>query len=228
MQTYDIPASRVGSLDVASRNKVLRNTYWLLGLSMIPTVAGALLGIQMHFGLSPMAGLLVFMGVAFGSMFLIERTKHTSMGVVVLLGFTFFMGLWLSQLLQFALRFPNGAQSIALAAGGTGVTFLALSTLATVTKKDFSFLGKFLFIGLIVAIVASLANIWLKIPALSLTISAAMVLVFSLYILFDVSRVVNGGETNYISATLAIYLDIYNLFQNLLFLILSLTGNSRD
>ncbi|MCB6182820.1 Bax inhibitor-1/YccA family protein [Leeia sp. TBRC 13508] len=228
MQPYGIPAGRAGTLDSVSRNKVLRNTYGLLGLSMIPTAIGAMLGISLQFHMSPMMGLLVFMGVAFGSMFLIEKNKNNSMGVVLLLGFTFFMGLWLSQLLQVALRFPNGAQSIALAAGGTGVTFLAMSTIATVSKRDFSSLGKFLFIGLIVALVAGIANIWLQLPALALTLSAAMVVISSLYMLYDVSRVVNGGETNYISAALAIYLDIYNLFQNLLFLILSLTGNSRD
>lgn len=228
MQPYGVPMNNASVSVSAERNRVLRNTYALLGLSMIPTVAGALLGIQFRFLPSPMMGLLLFFGVSFGAFYAINRTKDSALGVVWLLAYTFFMGLWLSQLLQFALRFPNGGQAIALATGGTGVIFLGMSALATVTKRDFSFLGKFLFIGLLLAIVASVANIWLQMPALALTVSAAVCAIMSLYILFDVSRIVNGGETNYITATLNIYLDVYNLFQNLLFLILALTGNSRD
>jgi FtsH-binding integral membrane protein len=132
------------------------------------------------------------------------------------LGFTLFMGLMLSISLSAALQFRNGGSLIAMAAGGTGVIFFSLATLATVSKRDFSFMGKFLFIGLIMLLVASLANIFFAIPALSLTISAIAVMLFSAYILYDVSNIVNGGETNYVIATLQIYLDIYNLFVNLL------------
>ncbi|WP_374338786.1 Bax inhibitor-1 family protein [Leeia sp.] len=225
MQPYGIP-SYGAAAGLQERNKVLRNTYLLLALSMIPTIAGALLGMQMHFMLKGiLVPMLVFIGVSFAFMFMIERNKHSSMGVVLLLAFTFFMGFWLSQLLQVALMFRNGAQAIGLAGGATATIFFALSTLATVTKKDFSFLGKFLFIGLIVMLVAGIANMFLHLPVMTLVLCSMGALIFSLYILYDVSRVVNGGETNYITAALAIYLDIYGLFQNLLVLILSLTGN---
>jgi len=212
------------------QNKVLRNTYMLLALSMVPTVAGALLGVQTGFSLfagSPMLSFLVFMGIAFGFMWGIERTKDSAMGVVLLLGFTFFMGLMLAGILRVALGFSNGGSLIATAAGGTGAIFFTLAGIATVTKKDFSFLGKFLFIGLVVLILASLANIFFQIPALSLTVSAVAVLIFSGYILYDISQVVTGGETNYISATLKVYLDVYNLFVNLLNLLMILSGR-RD
>lgn len=212
------------------QNKVLRNTYMLLALSMVPTVAGALLGVQTGFSLfagSPMVSFLVFLGIAFGFMWGIERTKDSAMGVVLLLGFTFFMGLMLSGILRVALGFSNGGSLIATAAGGTGAIFFTLAGIATVTKKDFGFLGKFLFIGLVVVILASLANIFFQIPALSLTVSAVSVLIFSGYILYDIGQIVNGGETNYISATLRVYLDVYNIFVNLLNLLMIL-GGRRD
>jgi modulator of FtsH protease len=212
------------------QNKVLRNTYMLLALSMLPTVFGASLGVQMGFSLfagNPIISFLVFMGVAFAFMWGIERTKDSAMGVVLLLGFTFFMGLMLSGILRVALGFSNGGSLIATAAGGTGAIFFTLATVATVTKKDFSFLGKFLFIGVVVVLLAALANIFFQIPALSLTISAVTVMIFSAYILYDISRIVNGGETNYITATLAVYLDIYNVFVSLLNLLMAFSGN-RD
>jgi len=210
------------------QNRVLRNTYLLLALSMLPTVAGAVLGVRMGFSLfagSPMMSFLVFFGVAFGFMWGIERTKDSGLGVVLLLAFTFFMGLMLSRILQVALGFSNGASLIATAAGGTGAIFFTLAGIATVTKKDFSFMGKFLFIGLVVVFLAAVANIFFQIPALSLTISAVAVLLFSGYILFDISRIVNGGEVNYVSATLAVYLDIYNLFVHLLHLLMAFSGD---
>jgi modulator of FtsH protease len=212
------------------QNRVLRNTYMLLALSMVPTVLGALVGIQLKFSFfagSPLISFLLFMGIAFGFMWGIERTKDSGLGVALLLGFTFFMGLMLSRILQVALGFANGGSLIALAAGGTGAIFFTLAGVATVTKKDFSFLGKFLFIGLVVVLLAALANIFFQIPALSLTISAVAVLLFSAYILHDISRIVTGGETNYVSATLAIYLDIYNVFVSLLNLVMAF-GGERD
>jgi modulator of FtsH protease len=215
---------------VSQQNKVLRNTYLLLAVSMIPTVAGAVLGVKTGFPFfsgSPMIAFLAFLGIAFGFMWGIERTKNSGMGVVLLLGFTFFMGLMLSGILRVALGFSNGGSLIATAAGGTGAIFFSLAGFATVTKKDFSFMGRFLFIGLVVILLAMVANIFFQIPALSLTISAVAVLLFSGYILFDISRVVNGGETNYITATLAVYLDIYNLFVHLLSLLMALSGE-RD
>lgn len=212
------------------QNRVLRNTFLMLALTMVPTVLGAFVGVQMQFSFmsgSPLMSFLLFLGIAFGFMWGIERTKNSGMGVVLLLGFTFFMGLMLSRILQVALGFSNGASLIAMAAGGTGVIFFSLSAVATVTKKDFSFLGKFLFVGMIVVLLAIVANIFFQIPALSLTISAVAVLVFSAYILYDISRIVNGGEDNYISATLSVYLSIYNVFVSLLNLLLMLSGE-RD
>ena len=212
-------------MNTADTNRVLRNTYLLLALSMIPTIAGAWIGVSTGFNLlHGWIGILIYFAIAFGFMFAIERTKDSALGVVFLLGFTGFMGLMLSNILLAALSFSNGPQMIMTAAGGTGVIFASLATVATVTKKDFSFMGKFLFIGLILLIVASLANIFLAMPLLQLTISAIAVLLFSAYILYDVSRVVTGGETNYISATLSIYLNIYNLFVHLLNLLMMLTG----
>ena len=212
------------------QNRVLRNTYLLLALSMLPTIAGAFLGVRMGFSFfagSPLISFLLFLGIAFGFMWGIERTKNSGMGVVLLLGFTFFMGLMLSRILQMALGFSNGASLIATAAGGTGAIFFTLAGIATVTKKDFSYLGKFLFVGLVVVLLAMVANIFFQIPALSLTISAVAVLIFSGYILYDISRIVTGGEVNYISATLAVYLDIYNLFVHLLHLLMAFSGD-RD
>ncbi|MFJ9449563.1 Bax inhibitor-1/YccA family protein [Herbaspirillum sp. NPDC101397] len=213
-----------------ARNRVLRNTYWLLALSMIPTVLGAWLGVQFHLSLfagSPMIGFVVFMAVAFGFFYAIEKTKNSGLGVAVLLGFTFFMGLMLSRLIEYTLGYSNGAQLIMTAFGGTALIFGVMATVATVSKRDFSGMSKWLFAGVLVIIVASLANIFLQLPALQLTISVVAIAIFSAYILFDVQQVINGGETNYISATLAIYLDVYNVFVNLLS-ILGIVGGNRD
>lgn len=212
------------------QNRVLRNTYMLLGLSMIPTVLGALAGIQMGFSFlagSPMMSFLLFLGIAWGFMWGIEKNKNSGLGVALLLGFTFFMGLMLSRILQVALGFSNGGSMIALAAGGTGAIFFTLSSIAAVSKRDFTGMGKFLFAGMILILLAAVANIFFQIPALSLTIAVAAVGIFSAYILYDISRIVQGGETNYVSATLAVYLDIYNVFVSLLQLIMAFTGE-RD
>ncbi len=230
MQTgFPLPGQATQELAL-QQNRVLRNTYMLLGLSMVPTVLGALLGIQMQFSFlagSPFLAFMLFLGIAFGFMYGIERTKDSGWGVALLLGFTFFMGLMLSRILQVALGFSNGGSLIAMAAGGTGAIFFALSTVATVSKRDFSGLGKFLFVGMIVVLLAAVANIFFQIPALALAISAAAVLIFSAYILYDISRIVQGGETNYITATLAVYLDIYNVFVSLLNLLMAFSGE-RD
>ena len=228
MQTQFPMTGQATQERVLQQNRVLRNTYLLLALSMLPTIAGAILGVRMGFSFfagSPMVSFLVFLGVAFGFMWGIERTKDSGLGVVLLLAFTFFMGLMLSRILQVALGFSNGASLIATAAGGTGAIFFTLAGFATVTKKDFSFMGKFLFIGLVVVLLAAVANIFFQIPALSLTISAVAVLLFSGFILFDISRIVNGGETNYVSATLSVYLNIYNLFVHLLHLLMAFSGD---
>ncbi len=212
------------------QNRVLRNTYMLLGLSMVPTVLGALAGIQMGFSFfagSPLISFLLFLGIAWGFMWGIERNKNSGLGVALLLGFTFFMGLMLSRILQFALGFSNGGSMIAMAAGGTGAIFFTLASIAAVSKRDFTGMGKFLFVGMILVLLAIVANIFLQLPALSLTIAVACVGIFSAYILYDISRIVQGGETNYVTATLAVYLDIYNVFVSLLQLIMAFTGE-RD
>ncbi len=223
--------ARQTSADIAlGQNRVLRNTYMLLGLSMIPTVLGAMAGIQMGFSFfagSPMISFVLFLGIAWGFMWGIEKNKNSGLGVALLLGFTFFMGLMLSRILQVALGFSNGGSMIALAAGGTGAIFFTLSSIAAVSKRDFTGMGKFLFAGMILILLAAVANIFFQVPALSLTIAVAAVGIFSAYILYDISRIVQGGETNYVSATLAVYLDIYNVFVSLLQLIMAFTGE-RD
>jgi modulator of FtsH protease len=211
-------------------NRVLRNTYALLALSMVPTILGALVGVQLNFAFlagSPFISLLLFLGIAWGFMWGIQRNKDSGLGVLLLLGLTFFMGVVLGPILQVALGFRNGGALIAMAAGGTGAIFLTLAGVASTTKRDFSGIGKFLFAGLILLIVASLANMFFQIPALALAISAIGVVIFSAYILFDINRIVQGGETNYVIATLSVYLDIYNIFVNLLNLLMAFTGQ-RD
>ena len=213
------------------RNVVLRNTYWLLALSMIPTLAGAWFGINYQFSFfphSPILGLLVYFGVAFGLIAGINANSNSSVGVFLLLVFTGFLGLMLSTLLQAVLRtVSNGGELIMLAAGGTATIFGVLATIATVSKRDFGFLSKFLFIGLALAFIGCLANMFFHIPLFSLTLSGVMVLLFSGYILYDVNSVVTGGETNYIRAALKIYLDLFNLFINLLNILVMLMGNRR-
>jgi modulator of FtsH protease len=202
----------------------------LLALSMVPTVLGALVGVQLNFSFmagSPFISFILFLGIAWGFMWGIEKNKDSALGVALLLGFTFFMGLMLSRILQVALGFSNGTSMIAMAAGGTGAIFFTMATVATVSKRDFSNMGKFLFVGMIVVLLAAVANIFFQIPALSLAISAAAVMIFSAYILYDISRIVQGGETNYVSATLSVYISIYNVFVSLLNLIMAFTGN-RD
>lgn len=215
---------------LAVRNRVLRNTYWLLAISMIPTVLGAWLGVQFNFSFfsgSPFIGLMLFLGIAFGFFYAIEKTKNSGLGVAILLGFTLFMGLMLSRLIGYTLGFSNGASLIMTAFGGTASILAVMATIATVSKRDFSGLGKWLFAGVLVLIVAAVANIFLQIPALYLAISVIAIAIFSAYILYDVQQIINGGETNYISATLAIYLDVYNIFSNLLAL-LGIAGGERD
>lgn len=224
-----ILAPQTGALS-PSQNRVLRNTYMLLALSMVPTVIGAIIGVQMKFTFfagSPFIGFLVFLGIAFGFFYAIEKTKNSPMGVVLLLAFTFFMGLILSRLLGSVLAFSNGGSLIALAFGGTSIIFFAMATLAGTIKRDLSGMGKFLFVGVIVLLLAAAANIFLQIPALMIVVSVVAIVIFSAYMLYDINRVITGGETNYITATLAIYLDVYNVFANLLAL-LGIFGGEKD
>ncbi len=214
----------------STQNKVLRNTYMMLGLTMIPTVIGAYMGLNISFAFMaqhPVLSMLGMLAVMFGMFMGIAANRNNALGVVLLLGVTFLLGLMLGPILQAALHFNNGAQLIGMAAGGTGAIFLTLATIATVTKKDFSFLGKFLMVGLVMLILASLANAFFQVPVASLAISAVAIMLFAGYLLYDVSQIVHGGETNYVMATLAIYLDIYNIFVNLLNLLMALSGD-RD
>jgi modulator of FtsH protease len=220
-----------GQAAAETQNRVLRNTYWLLALSMLPTVGGAWAGMQFNFVklfiASPTLTPLLMFGVMIGALFGVTALRNSAWGVPALFGFTFIAGLMLTPILSVAAGFKNGGQLVALAGGMTAAIFFAMATLATVSKRDFSFLGKFLFIGLVLLIVASLANLFFHVPALSLTISAIAVLIFSLYLLFDVQSIVRGGETNYISATLKLFLDVYNIFINLLNILLAFSGQRR-
>jgi modulator of FtsH protease len=218
------------AVSVEQSNRVLRNTYMMLGLTMIPTVIGAFFGMSLNFAFaaeSPFIFTIAMLAVMFGLFFAINATRNSSLGVVLLLVLTGFMGLMLGPILQAALSLSNGAELVGLAAGGTGAIFLTLAGIATTTKKDFSFLGKFLLVGIVLLILASLANIFFQIPALSLTLSALAILLFSGFLLYDISRIVNGGETNYVMATLSVYLSIYNIFVNLLQLLMAFMGD-RD
>ena len=211
------------------RNRVLRNTYWLLALSLVPTVLGAWIGVttgvmaKMGMGLST----IIFFAGAFGLIFAIEKFKNSSTGVALLLGFTFFMGLMLSRMLAAVLGFSNGSTLIMHAFGGTAGVFFAMASLATVIKRDLSNMGKFLFVGAIMLMVAGIINIFVQSSALMITVAVIAIGLFSAFMLYDLKRIIDGGETNYISATLAIYLDIYNVFQSLLAL-LGIFGGERD
>ncbi len=211
------------------RNKVLRNTYWLLALSLVPTVLGAWLGVATGItqSLSGGMGLVVFLGGAFGFMYAIEKTKNSAAGVPVLLGFTFFMGLMLSRMIAMVLGFKNGPELIMTAFGGTAGVFFVMASLSSVIKSDLSGMGKWLFVGALAILVGGIINVFVGSTAGMMAISVAAIGVFSAYMLYDLKRIVDGGETNYISATLALYLDIVNVFQSLLAL-LGIFGGERD
>ena len=223
------PASGAGvPASAEQRNRVLRNTYWLLALSMLPTVLGAWIGVATGIAsaMSPGIGLVVFLGGAFGFMYAIEKTKNSAAGVPVLLGFTFFMGLMLSRLVGQVLGLANGAGLVMTAFAGTGAIFLGMATLSSVIKRDLSAMGKWLFIGAVMLLVAGLANFFIQSSALMITLSVIAIGIFSAFILYDLKRVQDGLETNYITATLGVYLSLYNVFQSLL-AVLGLTSG-RD
>ena len=213
----------------AERNQVLRNTYWLLALSMVPTVLGAWIGVAtgLTSALSPGIGAMVFLGGAFGFMYAIEKTKDSAAGVAVLLAFTFFMGLMLSRLVGAVLGQANGAGLIMTAFAGTGVIFLGMASLSSVIKRDLSGMGKWLFVGALLIMVAGIANIFLQSGALMITLAVLTIGVFTAFILHDLKRVKDGLETNYITATLGVYLSLFNVFQALLML-LGIGGGSDD
>lgn len=215
----------------AQRNRVLRNTYWLLALSLVPTVIGAWAGVTFGFSWfsgSPLISFMLFLGVAFGFMFAIEKYKNSGIGVALLLGFTFFMGLMLSRIIGMVLgNFTNGAQLIMMAFGGTALVFFGMASLATTIQRDISGWGKWLMVGVVMLLLAIVANIFLQMPALTLTISSLAIVIFSAFILYDIKRIVDGGETNYVTATLSVYISLYNIFQSLL-MMLGIFGGDRE
>ena len=229
IQTIDQSAGYGYGTSVQQRNKVLRNTYWLLALSLVPTVLGAWMGVATGItsGLSGGIGLMVFLAGAFGFMFAIEKTKNSAAGVPVLLAFTFFMGLMLSRLIAMVLGFKNGPSLIMTAFGGTAGVFFVMASLSTVIKRDLSGMGKFLFVGALAILIGGIINVFVGSTVGMLVISVMAIGIFSAFMLYDLKRIIDGGETNYISATLALYLDVFNVFQSLLAL-LGLTSGDRD
>jgi modulator of FtsH protease len=206
--------------------KVLRNTYMLLALTMVPTVVGAFVGMATS-GIivqSPIISTLVMLGAVIGLQFAIAANRNSGVGVALLLLMTGLLGWWLGPILNVALAMKNGMQLVGYAAVGTGIVFFGMGAIATTTKRDFSFMGKFLFVGMIALLVPMIANMFLQIPALALTISTLVIVVFSLFLLYDLNRIVRGGETNYVMATTGVYLSLFNIFANLLHLLLALAG----
>lgn len=217
-------------VDLQDRNRVLRNTYWLLALSLIPTVLGAWLGVSTGITKAFMGGwmgLVVFMGGAFVFMYAIEKTKNSAAGLPVLLAFTFFMGLMLSSLIARVLGFKNGPSLVMTAFGGTAGVFFVMASLASVIKRDLSGMGKWLFVGAIVLMIGSVVGVLVGSSAMMIAVSVMAIGIFSAYMLYDLKQIIDGGETNYISATLSLYLDIFNVFQSLLSL-LGIFGGEKD
>ena len=223
MQDNSFVTSRAPGLESAlATNRVLKNTYMLLSMTLVFSAACA--GIAMAMDLGQGTGLILLL-VGFGLLFVVHKTADSSMGLIAIFAFTGVLGASLGPMLNAYMGLANGPALVMQALGGTAVVFFGLSGYALTTRKDFSYMGGFLFVGLLVAVVAMIANIFLQIPALSLTISAAVVMIMSGLILFDTSRIINGGETNYIRATVSLYLDIYNLFIHLLHLLTALSGD---
>ena len=215
-------ADSVAVESVLSTNKVLKNTYLLLGMTLLFSAMTA--GVSMAVGLSHGVGLVLTL-VGFGLLFVVNRMADTSKGLLAIFAFTGVMGAAIGPMLNYYLSMPQGPGLVMQALGGTALVFFSLSAYALTTRKDFSYMGGFLMVGLIVAVVAMIANIFLQIPALSLAISSAIILIMSGLILFDTSRIINGGETNYIRATVGLYLSIYNLFIHMLHLLTALSGD---
>ena len=216
-------------IDRPDTHKVLRNTYLLLALTMVPTIIGAFVGMS-TVGLvmqHPIMISLVMLAGVIGLQFAIAANRNSGLGVALLLLMTGLLGWWLGPILTVALALKNGPALVGYAAGGTGLVMAVMATIATTTKRDFSFMGKFLFVGMIVLVIAMLANMFLQIPALTLTISSAVIVVFSLFLLHDLSRIVTGGETNYVMATTGVYMSLFNIFVNLLQLLMMLTGEKE-
>lgn len=222
---YSIP--RDALIASSAQHRVLRNTYWLLALSLIPTAIGAAIGMNLELSIlrtNPVISLIAVLAVFYGWIFAIQRHRNSAVGLGLLLGFTGFMGLLLGPLLAAALGLANGGQLVMLASGMTAATFLGLAAVATTTKRDFSGLGNFLVVGVIVVMIAVVANVFLASPALHVALCGAFALLSAMIILYQLNAIVRGGETNYISATLTLYISIYNLFSSLLQLLMAFTG----
>jgi modulator of FtsH protease len=224
--TYQ-PAEEV--VDLSQGQRVLRNTYMLLAVTMVPTVIGAFIGVSTSSIVlaNPIISSLVMLAAVIGLQFGIAANRNSGVGIALLLLMTGLLGWWLGPILNYALQMRNGMQLVGYAAVGTGVIFFAMGAIATTTKRDFSFMGKFLFVGMIALLIAMFANMFLQIPALALTISTLVIVVFSLFLLYDLNRIVRGGETNYIMATTGVYMSLFNIFANLLQILLAV-GGERD
>jgi modulator of FtsH protease len=215
-----------GIADTTDSQKVLRNTYLLLALTMVPTIIGAFVGmstagiVMQH----PIIISLVMLAGVIGLQFAIAANRNSGIGVALLLLMTGLLGWWLGPILTVALALKNGPALVGYAAAGTGLVMAVMATIATTTKRDFSFMGKFLLVGMVVVLIAAIANMFLQLPALALAVSSLAIVVFSLFLLHDLSRIVTGGETNYVMATTGVYLSLLNIFASLLHLLMALTG----
>lgn len=224
--------SAYGGADTAvvRQNRVLRNTYALLGLTLVPTTIGAVIGTNLELGFlrtNPIISFVAILAIFYGWIFAIEKNRDSALGVGLLLGFTAFLGLLLGPLFQRTLGFSNGAQLVAMAAGGTAITFFGLAAIATNVKRDFSNMAKFITIGVIVIMLAVIGNLFFQSPALHLTLLCGFIVLSSAILLYQINAIVRGGETNYVSATLSIYIALYNIFSSLLQL-LGIFGGNRE
>jgi modulator of FtsH protease len=222
-------ATQTAQAPALAQNRVLRNTYMLLALTMVPTIVGAFVGMATASIVmaSPIITSLVMLAAVIGLQYAIAANRNSGIGIALLLLMTGLLGWWLGPILNVALSMKNGMALVGYAAAGTGVIFFAMGAIAATAKRDFGFLYKFLFVGMITLLVAMIANMFLQIPALALTISSLVIVVFSLFLLYDLQRIIRGGEDNYIMATTGVYLSLFNIFANLLNILLALTGE-RD
>ncbi len=216
MQDKPVFQTNAATAPAVEINKVLRNTYMLLGLTLLNSALFAGVAMAMDLGRGAALGLMLGSLVM---LFVVNATANSGKGLIATFVFTAMMGASLGPMLQAYLALPNGPSLVMQALGGTAIVFFSLSAYALTTRKDFSFMGGFLMVGLLVIVGASIANLFFQVAAVSLAISAAAVFIMSALILFDPSRIIHGGETNYIRATVALYLDIYNLFVHLLSLL---------
>lgn len=211
-QNFSSVAQR--SPSALATNKVLRNTYMLLAMTLL--FSGLMAGISMMLNMPPMTYLISVIGGMVIAMFVLPRFANSTAGIGIVFLITGLLGFGLGPILSMYASIPNGSNIITLSLGGTGVIFLGLSAYALATRKDFSFMGGFLMVGFLLVMLAAVANIFLAIPALSLMISAVVIMIMSGFILYDTSRIIHGGETNYVMATIGLYMTIFNIFVSLL------------